>query len=82
MTAAALTSAVQALAPSERKTFIDFLLDLLRDVAREYADDVALAVAEWLDTVGDTRTGLSRVLLGVASRALRWAAPLLAGSPA
>ena len=79
MSSAALKTAIQQLAPTERKSLLRFILSLLRDVGREYADDVALAAADFLDELGQDKPRLARIALSIASKALRFAADHLAG---
>ena len=77
MTVAALQTAVRQLQKEDRKSFLSFVLGLLKDVAGEFADDLLRAVADLLESWAKGKTGLVFLLVGIAVKALDFAADRL-----
>lgn len=81
MTASAAQALVRQLAPADRRDLLSFLLSTLTDFAREYADDVLLAVADALDNLVSGASPLVRIAVGFGTKLLRFAADRIGSAP-
>lgn len=80
MNAAELQSAARQLQKQERKDFLAFVLGLVKDVATEFSDDLLRALADLVESAAKGRSGLVFLLLGIAAKALDFAADRVEGS--
>ena len=80
MNAAQITTAVRQLAPAERTSLIAFVLGLLKDIAREFLDDILLAVADLVEDAAQGRPPLVALGLTIVAKAARFTAARVASA--